>query len=616
MLGKESFRRSLGDAASEIAKLMPELRRVYDDIPEPIELPPEQQRRYLFNGVYEVVKRLSADTPIVWLLDDLHWADESSLLLVEHLAPHLERLPILFLGTYRDVELEVGKPFEKVLAQLVRQRIGQRIALKRLSEDSVAQLLMAFSGSEPPRGFVDAIYHETEGNPFFVEEVFQHLSEEGKLFESDGSWKSDVRVDELEVPEGIRLVIGRRLERLTASTPRVLMDAAVIGRQFAVNILERVCGDDPDAFYDAIEEAETAKLIEPVSAGRETRYQFSHELIRHTLLSSLSLPKRQRVSVKVADALEKVYEGHLEEHAADLAHHLYEAGAAADAGRTIRFLRMAGESALAAAAADEAFYYFDTALSMEVEDERQKADLLFLRGNAYRGRGHWEKPLTDWSQAFDLYEAVGDVEGIGRVVSEMTIRLAWMNRWRELPEIADRGLRAIGDTPTRERALLLAASGAGLAQGRGRYFEGAELLADAEKLSNLRKEQQNDEILRFVEFWKERTGRLPQELVFDSKLTTYANLNELNNMDIDFITLRRRSDKILEQLRQTPGSAWRQIQLSNVSRAFRTPKVLERMIQLRDYEVPIRQLAIRDLGHDKPTRHFFSLISCVAQPRS
>ena len=119
--------------------------------------------------------------------------------------------------------------------------------------------------------------------------------------------------------------------------------------------------------------------------------------------------------------------------------------------------------------------------------------------------------------------------------------------------------------------------------------------------SDLRKEQQNDEILRFVEFWKERTGRLPRELVFDSKLTTYANLNELNNMDIDFITLRRRSDKILETPRQTPGSAWRQIQLGNVSRAFRTPKVLETMIPLRDYEAPIRQLAIRDLGHDKPT---------------
>ena len=132
--------------------------------------------------------------------------------------------------------------------------------------------------------------------------------------------------------------------------------------------------------------------------------------------------------------------------------------------------------------------------------------------------------------------------------------------------------------------------------------------------SNLRKEQQNDEILRFVEFWKERTGRLPQELVFDSKLTTYANLNELNNMDIDFITLRRRSDKILEQLRQTPGSAWRQIQLSNVSRAFRTPKVLERMIQLattrsRYVNLPFAILAMI-------SRLFFSLINCVAQPRS
>ncbi|MDA0812696.1 MAG: transposase [Verrucomicrobia bacterium] len=118
---------------------------------------------------------------------------------------------------------------------------------------------------------------------------------------------------------------------------------------------------------------------------------------------------------------------------------------------------------------------------------------------------------------------------------------------------------------------------------------------------DLRKEQQNDEILKFVEFWKERTGRLPQELVFDSKLTTYANLNELNKMGIDFITLRRRSDTLLEELRQASGSAWRQIHLSNVSRAFRTPKVLETKIRLSDYEGPIRQLAVRDLGHDKPT---------------
>lgn len=117
----------------------------------------------------------------------------------------------------------------------------------------------------------------------------------------------------------------------------------------------------------------------------------------------------------------------------------------------------------------------------------------------------------------------------------------------------------------------------------------------------LRKEQQNDEILRFVEFWTESTDRLPEELVFDSKLTTYANLNKLNEQGIKFITLRRRSDKMLKALDQLPESAWRQVRLRNVTRAFSTPKVLDQRVELRDYEGPIRQLSIRELGHDKPT---------------
>ena len=118
---------------------------------------------------------------------------------------------------------------------------------------------------------------------------------------------------------------------------------------------------------------------------------------------------------------------------------------------------------------------------------------------------------------------------------------------------------------------------------------------------DLRKDEHADEILRFAAFWKQRTNRWPQELVFDSKLTTYANLNELNKMGIDFITLRRRSDKMLAALHQVPASSWRQVELSNIARAYRTPKVCDQRIGLRDYEGPIRQLAIRDLGHEKPT---------------
>jgi hypothetical protein len=117
----------------------------------------------------------------------------------------------------------------------------------------------------------------------------------------------------------------------------------------------------------------------------------------------------------------------------------------------------------------------------------------------------------------------------------------------------------------------------------------------------VRKADQSDEILRFVRFWKRRTGRYPEELIFDSKLTTRANLDELNRLGIGFITLRRRSARILEEIRRTPASAWRRIELEGVSRTYRHPRVLDRRITLTGYDGPLRQLTVTDLGHDEPT---------------
>lgn len=119
--------------------------------------------------------------------------------------------------------------------------------------------------------------------------------------------------------------------------------------------------------------------------------------------------------------------------------------------------------------------------------------------------------------------------------------------------------------------------------------------------SDLRKDAQNDEILAFVRFWKERTGKLPEELIFDSKLTTYGNLNRLNKQGIQFITLRRRSPQLLHDLHARPRSAWRRIELNSVSRIHKTPRILDDTVTLADYEGPIRQIAIADLGHDEPT---------------
>jgi hypothetical protein len=117
----------------------------------------------------------------------------------------------------------------------------------------------------------------------------------------------------------------------------------------------------------------------------------------------------------------------------------------------------------------------------------------------------------------------------------------------------------------------------------------------------LRKDQQNDEILRFVRFWKERTGRYPQELIFDSKLTTYAKLNELNRLGIPFITLRRRSKGLVREVDQTPSSAWRRIELQGVSRKYKHPRILDGRIALADYDGPLRQVIATDLGHEEPT---------------
>jgi hypothetical protein len=117
----------------------------------------------------------------------------------------------------------------------------------------------------------------------------------------------------------------------------------------------------------------------------------------------------------------------------------------------------------------------------------------------------------------------------------------------------------------------------------------------------VRKEQQNDEILRFVEYWKERTGHLPEELVFDSKLTTYGNLNKLNRLGIQFITLRRRDKAVVKQIDAISPSAWRRIELESIARAYRTPRIWDQQIALPDYDGPIRQIVVNDLGHEEPT---------------
>jgi tetratricopeptide (TPR) repeat protein len=392
-LPEDVFRQALGDSAPEVARIMPKLRRMFPDIPPAIELPAEEQRRYLFNSYREFVERGTQISPLVVLLDDLHWADESSLLLLEHLAQHIPTQRMLIIATYRDVELEVTRPFAKTLSNLTRQRLAQRIMIRRLSQDSVAELLAALGGPGPPPRLAASIFHETEGNPFFVEEVFRDLDEEGKLF-------------------------------------------------------------------DALEAAEDAHLIQPESAGRDTVYKFSHELIRQTLVGRLSIPGRQRLHLRISKAMEEVYASHLEDHAADYSYHLYQAGAAADPDTTIRFLALAGQQALEAAAFEEALEHFELGLSV-VEDPKpeQLAELLRKKGEAARGLGDWSAALEAWKKAMPLFEELGESEAVAQMSEEAGIIMGWRGQPDEWREIVSRGLAATGDEASVRRGRLLAQLG-------------------------------------------------------------------------------------------------------------------------------------------------------------
>ena len=460
------LREALGDYAPDIARLTPELQHRFPDLPEPAELPPEVRRRYLFNGLLELLRNLSRDSAYVLLLDDLHWADDASLALVEHVASHLASMPVVIVGTYRDVELEVGKPFEKTLATLVRQRLATRLAVKRLPEERVGELLAALGGPSPPPPLVSAIFRETEGNPFFVEEVFAHLSEEGQLFDPGGGWKADLKIDELEVPEGVRLVIGRRLERLSAGTPKVLTTAALVGRRFELGVVEGVPGWDDDQVLEAIEECEAAKLVQPEEDTRAATYRFTHELIRQTLLGSLSLPRRQRLHLRIAEAIESTYPDRLDEHAAELGRHLYLAGGLADVGKTVRYLDLAGRQAMARAAYEDALRYCEDALSL-VDDENEllaeRADLLFRRALASEALGRREGMEADLRVAFDLNERLGRKDEISDVYAVLGVFLIWSARAEEAEELVARALSVVGEGDSPARCRLL--SRLGLLQG-------------------------------------------------------------------------------------------------------------------------------------------------------
>src|SRR3984957_675929 len=386
------LRAALGNQAPELARLIPKLKNLLPELPLPLDLPPAQARRHLFNCFFDFVARIASERPTLMILEDLHWADDSTLSLLDHLTQRLSDLPLMVIGTYRDAELNVTRPLAKTLDDLLRGRLATRVRLKGLPRDGVAAMLEGLSGKSAPAVVVGEVFAETEGNPFFVEELFRHLEEENLLYDSAGQFRSKLQIAELDAPPTVRLVVARRLARLSDLTQKMLATAAVIGRFFSFEILQASSGADADSILERVEEAEKAGLVFSVADRSKARFEFSHELIRQAVIGGLSAARRQRLHFEVAEAIERTCAaasesrdgGSLNDHVAELAHHYARGGNPEKAAKyclraVLRFADLGS--------AAEAIVQFESGLELlqQLPDDDRRANLELDLWNATGG---------------------------------------------------------------------------------------------------------------------------------------------------------------------------------------------------------------------------------------
>ncbi len=385
------LRGQLGDGAPEIALLLPDVRRKLPDTPFNPPLEPQSERFQLFESVASFLSAIArtARRGLLLCLEDLHWADEASLLLFDHVSRRLADSPILLVTTYRDTAADAGPAFARALEQLARRDGSHWLQLQRLARHEVGTLLARLGQPEPPAVALNAFYQETEGNPFFVCQVFDYLSKAGRLFDSDGAWRQDIGIGDTDVPMNARIVITRRFESVSEECRRVLGLASVMGRTFNYELLNAVADLDEDALLDAIDEAVAAHLL---AAGPQG-ITYVHELIRQTLFSSLSQPRRQAFHHRIAGAIEELYASDLDSHLADLALHYGSGGTSSALEKSAAYAARAGDRATLLLAFEEALRLYDVALAVtRSRDSAQREalpDLLVKRAEVLIALARW-----------------------------------------------------------------------------------------------------------------------------------------------------------------------------------------------------------------------------------
>lgn len=415
----------------------------------------------LFDSVAAVLKDAARRRPLLLVIDDLHWADAPSLHCLHFLARELHDAPILLLGAYRDVELDRGDARAQILAGLGRDRRHTRVVLQGMSETEIGTMLAALVDSTPADGsrLARVLHRETEGNPFFVQELIRHLAETGRL-EVHEPLAADDGERGPAVPDSIRDVLERRLARLGPACARLLTVAAVLGREFRLAVLSRVADLADVPVLEAMDEALAARIIAPVP-GALGRYRFSHALIREALYEATSLAERVRLHRQAGEALEAGAVPGPAFPLAELAHHFSRAALGGDAEKAVRYARRAGDAALARFAYEEAARHYDMALQaldLCPPAEEERCALLTALGDALNRAGETAAARARLLHAAEVAQALAAPERLARVALALSDLQGETGRVDQ-PQVAllEQALAALGDPGVPElRALLMA----------------------------------------------------------------------------------------------------------------------------------------------------------------
>ncbi len=436
----DALRADLGDGAAPIARLVPAIRERLPDTSEPESLEPGEEGLRLLDAVSQFLVSVSKRSPILLVLDDLHWADEGTRSMLRHLARATREAPVLIICAYRDTDVTEHDPVARVLRALRHETNLVHMTIEGLNESAVDELLRQVVGGELDHTLVDTICSDTAGNPFFVSEVASHLAKSGlPLKDKTGH----VAIADLGIPATVREAVQVRLEKLSNDARTLLGVASAFGGPFRLAIAAPVAGLAEPAALDAIDEALAAQMVRPAQMSDE--YEFSHALVRYAIYDAMNPSRRARLHRKVAEEIELAYGDLASEHASMLVYQFQQSSSLPGAERGAAHALFGADKAKYVYAWHDTVRFLRAALALMPTNDPLRTGTMASLGRAlvFTSRpGDAEEVVI---QAADMIAVESGRDAAADYLADVVIELASVGSLHGPGRIAAKGLDFIRD---------------------------------------------------------------------------------------------------------------------------------------------------------------------------